>query len=319
MKASVLFPTYNRADILPRVLEAYAVEHAGFPEFELVVVDDGSADGTCELLRAFAAQHPAWVKLALLDGNVGPARARNAALPLTSHELVLITGDDILPRRGLVRRHVEWHARHPAPEDALLGRVTWPSELQPTDFMRWLETAGSMFYFDYRALPADRPVGGRYFYTCQVSLKRELLFRTALFDVSFRYASHEDLELGHRLEQAGMRLWFDASFEAHHWHRLTFADVVRRIYTMGYSAETYWAKVPDRSGPLRRAVKRVARALAATPPARAALRRLLQGGGERRGHLYWRGLLTLAYWVGLADAARGAPRMPFPAARDRIA
>ena len=169
-----------------------------------------------------------------------------------------------------------------------------------------------MFYFDYSALSPERPAGGSHFYTCQVSLKRALLFRTSLFDPDFRYASHEDLELGHRLEQAGMKLWYQPDLVAMHWHHLAFTDVVRRIYTMGYSAPTYWAKVPDPAGPVRRMTKDAIRLLAASPLARPFLQRLLSSTTLRSGHAYWRGLLTLAYWVGLADAWRGRPRMSIP-------
>lgn len=309
---SVFFPTHRRPDQLARVLEAYAEARGRGPEFELVVVDDGSGDATASILRGFAERHPAWFKPLILEQNVGPARARNAGLPLTTGEVILITGDDILPPPDLVARHLAWHQAHPDAESALLGRVVWPDALPPTPFMRWLEEAGSMFYFDYPALSPDRPAGGSHFYTCQVSLKRALLFRTTLFDPDFRYASHEDLELGYRLEQAGMKLWYQPDFVAGHWHRLAFTDVVRRIYTMGYSAPTYWTKVPDTAGPARRVVKSTLRLLAATPLARQVLLRLVSAASARSSHAYWRSLLTLAYWVGLADAWRGKPRMAIP-------
>lgn len=313
---SVFFPTYRRPDQLARMLEAYARARSSGPTFELVVVDDGSGDKTPAVLRDFADRNPGWFKPIYLDRNVGPAQARNAGLPNTTGDVILITGDDILPPPDLVARHLAWHEEHPEPENALLGRVVWPDELHATPFMRWLEGAGSMFYFDYAALTADRPAGGGHFYTCQVSLKRALLFQTSLFDPDFRYASHEDLELGYRLEKTGMQLWYQPDLVACHWHRLVFSDVVRRIYTMGYSAPTYWAKVPDRSGHIKRFIKNVLKFMAASALSRRLLIRLVSQEGTRGGHAYWRCLLTLAYWVGLADAWRGRPRLNLPGVPD---
>ena len=53
MEASIIIPTYNRAEKLRRCLEALSVQTQPAPDFEVVVVVDGSSDGTLEMLASF--------------------------------------------------------------------------------------------------------------------------------------------------------------------------------------------------------------------------------------------------------------------------
>src|SRR5207247_8957167 len=57
---SVIVPTYNEADSLPPLIERLGTAMSGHT-WELVVVDDGSPDGTAEVANRLSAQHPVWV------------------------------------------------------------------------------------------------------------------------------------------------------------------------------------------------------------------------------------------------------------------
>lgn len=54
MKISVIITTYNRRQLLERSLASLATQNLPANEFELIVVDDGSADATVDLLRSLA-------------------------------------------------------------------------------------------------------------------------------------------------------------------------------------------------------------------------------------------------------------------------
>lgn len=313
---SVIIPTFNRADTLERVLAALG-NQASSSSFEIVAVDDGSSDGTPEVLAAFAARARCAFRFACLRANRGPAAARNRALRLSRGRVLLITGDDIVPAPDLIERHGQWHRSHPSACEALLGRVTWPPAPPPTPFMRWMETGGRAFFFNYADLAPGRPAGGSFFYTANVSLKRELLFRTELFDESFPFASHEDLELGRRLEALGMQLYFEPSVLGYHWHPLTLASVARRVYLMGYSARLYWGKVRDDSPALRKALRAVLARVCALPVFPLVWKAALgcRAREDQEHPLLWKTILVLSYWIGLADAASGRPVRPLPPAR----
>jgi len=87
---SVVIPTYNRADLLGQTLAS--IEAQTYPPAEIVVVDDGSTDGTRQMLK----EHRVTV-VANQDGRWGPARGRNAGLERVSTEYVaFVDSDDLL-------------------------------------------------------------------------------------------------------------------------------------------------------------------------------------------------------------------------------
>jgi glycosyltransferase involved in cell wall biosynthesis len=77
MKLSVVIPCYNERSTIEAVVEA--VRSAPVEEVEIIVVDDGSTDGTRELLKG---KPPGWVdKIVLQEGNCGKCRATLQFLP----------------------------------------------------------------------------------------------------------------------------------------------------------------------------------------------------------------------------------------------
>ena len=86
---SVIIPTYNRIDTLPRSMESVLRQTYG--NLELIVVDDGSTDGTEEYVKGMADGRIRYVKG---DGNRGPAAARNMGVRLAQGEYVAFQDSD---------------------------------------------------------------------------------------------------------------------------------------------------------------------------------------------------------------------------------
>ena len=96
---SVLIPCWNASGSIGRALDSVLVER-GFP-LECVVVDDGSTDGTADLVRAIAQRDPRVVLIAL-PANEGPSAARNHGLRAVRGEwLTGLDADDRLLPGGL--------------------------------------------------------------------------------------------------------------------------------------------------------------------------------------------------------------------------
>jgi glycosyltransferase involved in cell wall biosynthesis len=93
---SVLIPTYNRAGVLGRAIESVLTQT--FPDFELIVVDDGSTDNTVEVVQGFRDPR---VRLVRLATNCGLSRARNEGIRAARGEFVAFLDDDDewLPRK----------------------------------------------------------------------------------------------------------------------------------------------------------------------------------------------------------------------------
>src|SRR5687767_3522938 len=86
---SVVIPTYNRTALLRRTLES--VWRQTFTDFEVIVVDDGSTDGTVDYLRSLGG-HVRW----LTQPNSGPGAARNLGASVASAEYVAFLDSDDL-------------------------------------------------------------------------------------------------------------------------------------------------------------------------------------------------------------------------------
>lgn len=229
LRFSVVIPTFDRREALERTLRGYARQAPETPPFEVLVIDDGSRDGTGEWLAGWRSDRfPLRVER---QANRGPAAARNRALAHAAGEIVLFTGDDIEPAPDLLLRH---HAAQSANQDgpvAFFGRIDWPRELATTATMRHVTGRGAQ-QFSFHYLRDGHEYDYRHFYTSNVSIPRALLAREAgPFCEDFPAAAFEDAELAFRLARHGLRLRYLAPAVAWHWHhydaRAFFARQVR--------------------------------------------------------------------------------------------
>jgi glycosyltransferase involved in cell wall biosynthesis len=221
---SVIIPTYNREKVLARALEGYLAQASPWLIEEMLIVDDGSTDGTESLVREFSARSVFPIRY-LRQHNKGPASARNLGLREAHSALVLFTDSDIVPARNLVEQHMEWHRKNSQATAAVLGYVTWPPEIKATPFMRWY---GESNMFVFHRLRDKRQASFHYFYTCNVSLKTEFLRTCGQFDEDFRSAAYEDTELGYRLSKHGLRLFYNPAAIGYHYQFFSFEDACRK-------------------------------------------------------------------------------------------
>ncbi len=108
MLITVFTPTYNRAHLLGRLYESLCEQR--FTDFEWVIVDDGSTDGTASLVQGFIAERRIDIKY-LSQANGGKHRAINHGVGQARGELFFIVdSDDSLPADSLQNIADEWAA-----------------------------------------------------------------------------------------------------------------------------------------------------------------------------------------------------------------
>ncbi len=233
-KISLIMPCFGRRHGLRAVLDAYNRQAGDIP-FELIAVDDGSTDGTYELLCSYPAQRFV-LRPIRQERNCGPAAARNRGLELARGELIAFVGDDILPEHDFIERMAEAHHRHPEPETAILGHIRWADKLPCNTLMEHIDGRGAQ-QFSYFYLRDGQVYDYRHFYTANISIKREILHRVShWFDTSFPYAAFEDAELAYRLSQRGLRIRYCATVRVQHDHYHTIWTFARRQRLSGRSA-----------------------------------------------------------------------------------
>ena len=126
---SVVMPAYNAAATIEQAMASVWAQ--GYPALELLVVDDGSTDGTVALVQAATAQgHP--VRL-WQQANQGPAQARNLALQHAQGALIAFLDADDVWLPGKLQAQVAHLHKHPD-TDVVFGR-----------FQRWEANAQGQF------------------------------------------------------------------------------------------------------------------------------------------------------------------------------
>src|SRR5688500_4751206 len=214
---SIIVPTYERCEGLRRLLGALAAQSCALDLFEVLVVDDGSTDGTRDMLAGLALPYRLHV---LAQPNQGPGAARNRGVGHANGELVLFLDDDMVPLPGLVEAHVLAHRA----DGAAAPRVAIGPMLPAPDWKMapWAQWEADLLQAQYADLAAGAyACGPRQFYTANASLRRARFVEAGGFDVRYRRA--EDVELAYRLRDRGAHFAFLPDAAALHYASRTFA------------------------------------------------------------------------------------------------
>jgi glycosyltransferase involved in cell wall biosynthesis len=221
---SIVTPTYNRRLSLDRLLEGLREQTYPASQFELVVADDGSTDGTVEHLRGLQLAYALHV---FQQAHAGPAEARNLGVANARGRLVLFLDDDVLPAPTLIEEHVRTHGE--ATDLVVIGPMSPPHGWRRPAWIKWDE---GTLQQQYRAMLAGEwACTPRQFYTANASVSRERFLQAGGFDGGFKRA--EDVELAFRLEGQGARFEFNPRAEILHFASRSFAAWRRTPYQYG--------------------------------------------------------------------------------------
>lgn len=190
---SVVVATRDRRRRLGALLASLRAQTLAAAEFELIVVDDGSADGTAVWLEREAEAVPFELTVIARPEPGGPARARNQGWRRARAPLIAFTDDDCEASPDWLERCLEAAASRPGaivqgrtrPNPAELGR------LGPFSVTREVDGAGPWW-----------------FEACNIAYPRALLERLGGFDESFPEPLGEDTDLGWRALALGARREF---------------------------------------------------------------------------------------------------------------
>ncbi|MDQ2871952.1 MAG: glycosyltransferase [Candidatus Eremiobacteraeota bacterium] len=236
LEISVVIPTYNRLDTLRHVIPTLLAQDVPSENFEVLVCDSMSIDGTKEYLAGISAEHPT---IRHLPGPyTGRADARNAGIRHARADVVLFNDADILASPDLLRQHLRHHRdRQP------IAVVGW--EVQVKDLHDY---AYKRDHFDERGSlhkPSRKKLPWLYFLTGNASVRREDLLRVGCFDETFTGYGHEDLELGYRLTHAGVTILYEPLAVNYHCQDVPHDDQKGKMKLAGASTVRFFRKHPN--------------------------------------------------------------------------
>ena len=217
---SAIVATRNHSDVLPMILDAFRIQSLARSQFEVIVVDDGSADDTQEVVKEFND-----LPLRVFRQNqAGIAATKNLGIFASRSPILLFLDDDYFAHQDLLLAHVIAHQRYPAPSVAVLGYTDLAGEIASDPLMHHVTQVGCQLFAYGRMIPGMML---DYTWFSRSSCKRSLLVEHGIFDPNFAFGG-EDLELGWRLKRAGLSVVYEPAAKSIMIRKLTFRDFCHR-------------------------------------------------------------------------------------------
>jgi glycosyltransferase involved in cell wall biosynthesis len=275
LTVSVIIPTHNREDLLHETLDSLAQQTYPRDCFEIIIVDDGSTDGTA----AITAEVFPFSLRYFWQSNQGDAEARNLGARQSQADILVFLDDDILLEPGYLTHLISAH-------DMVQNKIVigtwnlWPPEITP--FARRLYASPDL---DHSHTETELPFSD--VSSNNMSLRREAYFQIGMMQgLDFPGSSMWcDLDFNYRAYQQGFE--FRRSTKAICWHRdhtVRSLDVYKkRVRTAAYRAVVLFQRYPEllahvpmfddktpiiwRQDPPGLVARKLARSMASTRPA----------------------------------------------------
>jgi glycosyltransferase involved in cell wall biosynthesis len=207
----VIVPTYNRLPILKKCLSALEGQTLAAKEFEVIVIDDGSSDGTEQLLTQY---RPPFRFQYLRQKNSGTGAARRNGVAHATGEYLLLMNDDTICDRDLLKQHLQVQRAYPGERWAVLGNFEYPAAARQRALTRYF--CVEPFMFPQVSMEEGCPYGYSHFITCNLSVHREAVVEVGSFDSIYKLS--EDTEMGLRLYERGYRVLYHPDAHSFHDH-----------------------------------------------------------------------------------------------------
>jgi glycosyltransferase involved in cell wall biosynthesis len=227
---SVIVPTFRRPRVLRETLIALLGLDYPSDRYEIIVIDDGSADETGDVVRDLNRNEPRL--LYYVQENRGVAAARNRGARMAGGEILIFIDDDIIVQPTLITQHIDTmkefgdclvNGHWEFTPDLAAGLAETPFGRFRTKVEQWVKTGISMM-----------PLGGKCFEpsgvtACNLGVRRDTFWSIGGFDEQFPFAGCEDQELSLRAAAAGCRFVYNSELICwHHDQRMTLREFCER-------------------------------------------------------------------------------------------
>ena len=229
IEISIIIPAYNAADTIFACVRALQTQTIPRGRYEIIVVDDGSADDTAQRAADAGAR-------VIRQENAGAAAARNRGAQAAQGEILLFTDSDCIPAP-------DWVAQMVAPfaDQSVTGAKGVYKTEQSGFTPRFVQQEYQDKYDGMAQLPQIDFVD-----TYSAAYRRDIFLAMGGFDTNFPGASVEDQEFSFRLAEAGYRLVFVPQAMVFHRHDPALTDYARRKFFIGYWKNLVVRRHPDK-------------------------------------------------------------------------
>ena len=236
-KLSIITLTYNKLNEATKpFLKSLYASMQNESDFELILVDNGSTDGTVEFLKDFASKKSN-VKVIYNSENLGFSKGCNQGADAAQYDYIAFLNNDILLPSGWQDDLFEIFEKEP--EAGLIS----PSQIKGEDFKEWMYPKVSkrmlkVRKYDYK--PAINPC-----FAC-VMTKKALFYKIGRFDEDFSPAYLEDDDLSWRYIFAGYKNFVSQKSYIYHKFSLTGKSLKNQKEIYEKSRRYFFQKYADK-------------------------------------------------------------------------
>jgi glycosyltransferase involved in cell wall biosynthesis len=232
---SIIIPTHNRKDVLLETLQALDGQTLATSQFEVVIADDGSTDGTLETISRRMFSYSIYI---YRQESRGAAAARNLGVRNARGEILFFLDADMIPDPELLAQHLQSHQE--GEKIIVVGRR---EENVDEEYVSpgFVTTSCD-----------QRFAGGSFTYqeafTCNFSICSDQYRLLKGFDEQFPASGYEDVEFAYRAVLAGFRIVPNYDAVAYHHHPMTLDQRFRQARSYQRSAALLFKKHPELRG-----------------------------------------------------------------------
>ncbi|MHA2230896.1 MAG: glycosyltransferase family 2 protein [Candidatus Hodarchaeales archaeon] len=208
---SVIIPVYNAAKYLSQCL--VAIKRSSYPFYEIIVVDDGSTDGSAEV----GCKNGAFVLQ--LQSQSGPAAARNYGAEKAKGDVLLFVDSDVLVQQETIARVARDFSECPD-----IGALFGSYDDDPLENNFISQYKNLLHHFVHQISDTEAVT----FWAGCGAVRKEAFNSVGGFD-EYKYSRPciEDIELGYRLRKMGYRILLDKDLQVKHLKKWTFKSLLR--------------------------------------------------------------------------------------------
>jgi glycosyltransferase involved in cell wall biosynthesis len=224
---SIIIPAYNAEKTLSKTLDACLAQSL---PCEIVVVDDGSTDGTARAAMQFPVKY-------LRQENKGPAAARNRGWRAATGEIILFTDSDCVPEK-------DWALKL----TSLLEKSGAGAAGGTYSLMNPESLTASCIHYEIQYRHSSLPETVRYLGSFSLAMPKSVLEQLGGFDESFPTACGEDTDLTYRVAALGRQLKFTREVRTGHYFPSGTGRFLRQQFWRGYWIMKLAAMHPGKLG-----------------------------------------------------------------------
>ena len=233
IELSVSIITHNRRELLRKVISSLEEQTYPKDKFEVVVVDDGSSDGTPRVMKDIVKDSSCNIRYIREEKNQGKAFVRNISIEKAKGEVILFLEDDTIADERLLEKHMEVHSSGNK-KLAVLGEQVRPANSIQSPFGKFIVNSSRNFFENVQKIIKEKTRDSfKAFITFNLSINRSFLIEKGMFDPEFKYFC-EDIELGYRLAGDGLELEYNEGAIVFDFHPPFFSEYCSRNVNRGY-------------------------------------------------------------------------------------